>query len=108
MPNKHEWRKREKHLYLPTTKPEVVDVPALKFLTISGEGNPSHPLFAEKVGALYALAYTIKMTAKKMSQPSAGNFDFTVYPLEGVWDINDEAQARYTGEVDKDDFVFDP
>ncbi|HNP08206.1 MAG TPA: hypothetical protein PKN99_11305 [Cyclobacteriaceae bacterium] len=39
---KYEWRKREKDIYLPKSKPEVVDIPSFQFLTISGEGNPNN------------------------------------------------------------------
>ncbi len=106
MQNKYEWRKKEKSLYLPKTKPELVEVPEFKFITIRGEGSPADGVFADRVGALYALAYTIKMAPKRMQTKPEGYFDFTVYPLEGVWDINDEAKARYAGKVNKEDFVY--
>ena len=106
MQNKYEWRKKEKSLYLPQNRPELVEVPEFKFITIRGAGSPSADSFTDKVGALYALAYTIKMAPKKMQIPPDGYLDFTVYPLEGVWDINDEAKARYAGEVNKEDFVY--
>ena len=32
---KHEWRKKEKSLYQPRTEPQVVEVPAFKFISIS-------------------------------------------------------------------------
>jgi len=35
-----------------------------------------------------------------------GYFDYTVYPLEGVWDINDEAKKTFNGQLNKDDLVF--
>ena len=105
-PTKYEWRKKEKALYLPKSRPERVEVPEFKFITIRGEGSPAEAVFAEKVGALYALAYTIKMAPKRMQAPPEGYFDFTVYPLEGVWDINDEAKASYTGTVEREDFVY--
>ena len=103
---KHEWRKREKGLYLPKNKPEIVEVPELKFITIRGEGNPNKADFGDRIGALYPLAYTIKMLPKKMTVKPKGYFDFTVYPLEGVWDINDEAKKNFTGIINKDDLVY--
>ncbi len=36
---KYEWRKREKDLYLPKAKPTLIEVPKLKYFTISGKGN---------------------------------------------------------------------
>lgn len=102
---KHEWRKKEKELYLPKTKPEVIDIPEFNFLTISGEGNPNSEFFSEYIGALYAVSYPIKMTLKKRSKPD-GYSDYTVYPLEGVWDINEEAKKTFNGTINKDDLVF--
>lgn len=104
---KHEWRKKEKHIYLPKTTPLVVDVPAYQFLTISGEGNPNNEIFPEYIGVLYSLSYGIKMTLKKMETPPQGYNDYTVYPLEGVWDINEEAKKNYDGTLNKDDLVFE-
>ncbi len=103
---KHEWRKKEKAIYLPNNKPEIIDIPEFKFITIKGEGSPAESIFTENIGALYSLAYTIKMMLKKMDAPPKGYFDFTVYPLEGVWDINDEAKSNFNGVINKDDFVY--
>lgn len=102
---KHEWRKKEKSLYLPKSKPEIIDIPKFKFLTIKGEGNPNSAHFTECVTALYSLSYGIKMCAKKGIEPD-GYFDYTVYPLEGVWDINEEAKKTFDGILNKDDLVF--
>lgn len=102
---KHEWRKKEKGIYLPKSKPEIIDVPKFKFLTIEGEGNPNSGHFTEYITALYALSYGIKMCPKKGIEPD-GYFDYTVYPLEGVWDINEEARKTFDGTINKDDLVF--
>ena len=106
MQAKYEWRKKEKGLYLPKALPEVIDIPEFNFLTVEGKGSPAEAQFTNKVGALYSLAYTIKMTPKKMDVPPNDYYDFTVYPLEGIWDINDEAKAHFTGEINKKDFVY--
>lgn len=102
---KHEWRKKEKGIYLPKSKPEIIDVPKFKFLTIEGEGNPNNDDFTECIVALYSLSYGIKMCPKKGIEPD-GYFDYTVYPLEGVWDINEEAKKVFAGTINKDDLVF--
>ena len=102
---KHEWRKKEKNIYLPKPKPEIIDVPEFQFLTIAGEGNPNNDSFSEYITVLYSLSYAIKMGLKK-----EGNLpdytDYTVYPLEGVWDINEEAKKNFTGTINKNDFIF--
>jgi hypothetical protein len=102
---KYEWRKKEKSVYLPKNKPEIIDVPAYQFVSINGEGNPNSPLFAEYI-SLYSLSYTIKMTLKKMDNLPQNYIDYTVYPLEGVWDINEAAKKNFTGTINKDDLVF--
>jgi len=102
---KYEWRKQEKGIYLPNNTPEVIDVPPFQFLTIAGEGNPNSETFSEYIGALYAVSYAIKMTLKKRTPPK-GYMDYTVYPLEGVWDINEKAKKNFKGTINKDDLVF--
>lgn len=109
---KHEWRKKEKAIYLPKNKPEIIDIPEFSFIAIEGEGSPAGSLFSEHVNALYSLAYTIKMIPKKVQSESEWYskeyFDFTVYPLEGVWDINDQAKANFKngGIINKNDLVY--
>ena len=102
---KHEWRKHEKAVYLPGTTPQIIDVPTFNFLTIKGAGNPNTPAFANYIQALYATSYAIKMTLKK-SGADAQPADYTVYPLEGVWDVSDAAKKRQAKELNKDDLVF--
>lgn len=102
---KHEWRKKEKQYYLPKPKPEVIDVPTFNFATISGAGNPNDDFFADYITALYAISYAVKMTAKKRDPKPDSYQDYTVYPLEGVWDLNEEAK-RENRPFSKDDFVF--
>lgn len=107
MTTKYEWRKKEKAIYLPKSKPEVIDVPDFKFITLHGEGAPEEEQFANIVQTLYSLAYGIKMLPKRMEVKPEGYFDFTVYPLEGVWDINDEAKKVFDGTINKEDLVYE-
>ena len=97
---KIEWKKEDKALYLPGRAPELVRVPAFNFFIIEGEGNPNGPDFSERIGILYSLAYGVKMSPKAGIAP-ASYAEFTVYPLEGVWDITDEAKRAWTGTLDK-------
>ncbi|WP_445356120.1 GyrI-like domain-containing protein [Microbulbifer sp. EKSA008] len=106
MPVKYEWRKKEKTLYLPKTLPELIDIPKLNYITIHGEGSPAEEAFTNCIGTLYSLAYAIKMLPKKTDEKPRGYFDFTVYPLEGVWDINEKAKESYSGEIKKEDLIY--
>ncbi|MDA0390521.1 GyrI-like domain-containing protein [Vibrio parahaemolyticus] len=103
---KHEWRKHEKSIYMPKNTPELINVPTFNFITISGQGNPNYDDFSERVGALYSVAYSLKMGLKKSEHKPEGYCDFTVYPLEGVWDITTEAKATFDGTINKNDLVY--
>lgn len=104
---KHEWRKAEKELYLPKTIPTLVEVPKLNYFTIEGAGNPNGPAFSEVVGALYAMSYGVKMAPKKGIIPE-GYYEYTIYPLEGFWSLNEVGIAQFKSEnrFDKKDLIF--
>ncbi len=102
---KHEWRKKEKKCYLPKNRPEFIEIPEFNFFTIKGEGNPNDPHFPEYIGVLYALSYAVKMSYKSGLAPK-DYYDYTVYPLEGVWDLKPEAREKFNGTIIKDDLVF--
>jgi hypothetical protein len=100
---KHEWKKNEKDIYLPKAEPQVINVPPMKYFMLDGKGNPNSEGFAEAIGVLYSLAYAVKMMPKKGTTPE-GYFEYTVYPLEGVWDLAEE--ARHLDYLDKDKLVY--
>lgn len=70
---------RHKSEYLAPRSPAVLTIGAARYLTVAGRGDPNGPAFGAAVGALYAIAYTIKMAKK------AGGRDFGVSKLEGLW-----------------------
>lgn len=102
---KKEWKKEEKQFYLPKSKPELINLPEFKFFTIEGSGNPNDDFFGEYIGVLFSLSYAIKMSPKKGAEPK-GYYDYSVYPLEGVWDLNENAKMRFDGTINKNDFEF--
>lgn len=110
---KHEWRKLEKDIYLPKTKPELIYIPKMKYITIEGKGNPNEPEFSKRVSTLYSIAYTIKMLPKK-GFVIDDYFVYTVYPLEGLWGLTeaglklnylDKKELVYTIMIRQPDFV---
>lgn len=87
-----------------------VDVPALSYLMIDGEGDPNTTLaYAQAVEALFTVSYTVKFALKK----SVGGIDYTVMPLEGLWWAddwsvflsNDRARWKWTMMIMQPDFV---
>jgi hypothetical protein len=60
-------------------EPRIVELPAVHALAIEGQGSPESAQFQEAVGALYSVAWTLKMALKKEGR------DFKVSALEGLW-----------------------
>lgn len=102
---KHDWKKEEKAFYSPKNQPEKVIVSTMNFFTIRGEGNPNDPFFAEYIGVLYALSYAVKMSPKSGKAPD-NYFEYSIYPLEGVWDLTEEAKLKPMETLDKNALVF--
>lgn len=106
---KHEWKKHEKELYTAKATPRLISVPAQQFIMICGKGNPNDADFSERVSALYAVAYAIKMEYKSTALAEEIS-DFTVYPLEGVWEKEDgeelvKENLKYTIMIRQPDFI---
>ena len=72
--------KLNKTEYAATRKPALVKVKPASYLAIAGQGAPGGEQFTASIGALYGVAFTIKMTRK-----FAGKEDYAVCKLEGQW-----------------------
>ena len=66
--------------YIAPQKPLIVQTSPATYLAIEGQGEPGGAAFTDRIGALYAIAFTVKMTRK-----FAGLQDYTVCKLEGQW-----------------------
>lgn len=89
---KYEWKKKEKNLYGVKQKPQLIEIPSAYYIMIRGEGNPNESDFSNRVSALYSLAYGIKMLFKNMEKEELEYSDFTVFPLEGIWEKSDDEE----------------
>ena len=65
--------------YIAPTSPKLVNVARAYYLGIEGQGAPASESFTDAIGALYAVAFTVKMAKK-----TAG-VDYTVCKLEALW-----------------------
>ena len=65
--------------YVKPKRPVLVATKPARYLAVDGSGDPNGPAFGAAVGALYAMAWTIKMGQKRLGQ------DFNVPGLEGLW-----------------------
>ena len=82
--NKVEHRKALGNLYKPTKGLITLEVPAMNFLIINGEGSPASKTYKDAVEALFALSYHIRFALKKSEI-----IDYKVMPLEGLWWVDD-------------------
>lgn len=88
--DKRDLKKELKHLYQASAKAVVeVEVPAMNFLMIDGEGDPNTaPAYANAVETLFMVAYAAKFLVKKGEIA----VDYAVMPLEGLCWVDDMAK----------------
>lgn len=96
-----DYKKDFKELYGVKTKPQIILVPPIPYITIEGEGNPNGASFQAAVEALYSMSYAIKMSYKSNDVPK-DYYEYKVFPLEGIWDLIDYTK----GSEDKDNLKY--
>lgn len=106
-----DYKKNDKAFYLPKNKPEIIDIPSMRFAMIEGEGDPNGDAFSKVTEALYAFSYAVKMSYKGEHKPD-GYYEYTVFPFEGIWDlvdpsrgISDKSNFKYELMIRQPDFV---
>lgn len=76
--------KLHKEDYIAFKKPILLSMKKAAYLAIEGQGAPGGEKFTERIGALYGVAFTVKMTRK-----FAGKQDYAVCKLEAQWGADD-------------------
>ncbi|WP_313813481.1 GyrI-like domain-containing protein [Glutamicibacter sp.] len=85
--------------YRASTKFEIVDMPAAKYLMIDGHGDPNtDPIYERALQTLYPVAYKIKFASKESGR------DYVVPPLEGLWWAED--MDSFTRSRDKSKWLW--
>jgi hypothetical protein len=79
-PAKLDLFKQHRAEYVTPKQPVLLTIGPAKYLSAVGRGAPAGTAFQAAVGALYAVAFTVKMARK-----SAGKGDYKVAALEGLW-----------------------
>lgn len=100
---KYEWRKKDKNIYLPKNTPTIYNDTEEWYITVQGEGHPESDAFRSNIELLYALSYSIRMMPKSGMTPE-GYYEYTVFPLEGIWDLDEEGRKLDT--LDKNHFMY--
>lgn len=88
---------------MPKTIPALYEDKIKKYITVQGKGSPASEDFQTYVELLYALSYSIRMMPKNGVTPD-GYYEYTVYPLEGIWDLDEE--GRKLKITDRNHFVY--
>ena len=83
--------KLHKAEYVTPKQPVLVRTKPARYLAIEGQGAPGGERFTACIGALYGMAFTIKMTRK-----FAGQQDYAVCKLEGLWFFDRDPKATPT------------
>jgi hypothetical protein len=71
--------------------PKILRIPPARYLAISGTGRPGGEEFQGKLGALYAVAYTLKFQEKSRGR------DFRVPMLEGLYQLGGDPHGFVPG-----------
>ena len=79
--------KLHKDQYIAPKQPQFVEIKKAKYLAVSGRGEPGGDEFVTKIGALYGMAFTVKMTRK-----FAGEQDYVICKLQCQLWLDDDHQ----------------
>lgn len=80
--------KRHKTEYVAPKQPVLLAIKPAQYLAISGQGAPGGDNFTTRIGALYGMAFTVKMTRK-----FAGMQDYAIGKLEAQWFFDAEPSS---------------
>lgn len=96
-----DYKKEYKEFYMPPKKPTIVEVPAMNYIAVRGQGDPNDEKgeHAQTLGLLYGIAFTIKMSYKG-DHKIQGYFEYVVPPLEGFWWQENTKGMDYTRKQD--------
>ena len=91
-----DFKKEYKEYYKPKNNPEIINIPQFNFIAVRGKGNPNEEngMYQQAISALYAVAYTLKMSYKT-DYKIEGFYEYVVPPLEGFWWQEDEKNIDY-------------
>src|SRR3989338_7670629 len=76
---------KHRNEYLASQMPSFVRVGRATYFAYAGRGKPGAPDFATGIGAMYSVAFTVKMAHK------SGGKDYAVTKLEALWWRDDDA-----------------
>lgn len=96
-----DYKKEYKEFYLPPKTPGIVEIPAMNFIAVRGQGDPNQPdgAYQAALGMLYAVSFTLKMSSRG-GHAIPGYFPYVVPPLEGLWRQEGAEAIDYARKAD--------
>lgn len=96
-----DYKKEYLAFYQPPKVPEIIDVPEMQFVCVSGTGDPNEEggAYQQALSVLYAVSYTLKMSPRA-GHLMDGFFDYVVPPLEGFWQQDGASGIDYGRKAD--------
>ena len=83
--SKIDYKKDYKEIYLPKSKPTVIQLNPMKYVIVEYLGDPNESRYQYIMSALYGFSWTTKMKSKERLD----YYEYTIFPLEGIWDLQD-------------------
>lgn len=108
-----DFKKEFKEYYLPPSRPEIITLPRMNYIAVSGKGDPNKEDGEYKRGLelLYVVAYALRMSYKG-DYKIKGFFEYVVPPPEGLWwtedgvmDHADKSNLCFVSMIRLPDFV---
>ena len=83
-----DYKKEYRAFYQPPKVPEIIDVPEMQFVCVSGTGDPNEEggAYQQALGVLYAVSYTLKMSPRA-GHLMDGFFDYVVPAEDFRWAV---------------------
>ena len=86
--------------YVQPEDPLLVETSPANYLAIDGMGEPGGDQFTRRLGALYAVAYTLKMTSKKAGHDYVvGKLEALYWGVSGPGDFSSEPMSDWNWKL---------
>lgn len=87
--DKYDLAKEFPEYYKAKKEPSLIMLKKAKYLALDGQGEPGGKEFEDKIGAMYNMAFGMKMPMKFLGK------DYTVSKLETIWTVGETKGNKY-------------
>lgn len=87
--DKYDLAKEFPEYYKAKKEPSLITLKKAKYLALDGKGEPGGKEFEDKIGAMYNMAYGMKMPMKLLGK------DYTISKLETLWMVGETREGKF-------------